>query len=148
MRARCVQDIALYGEYHRYLPDILMMRGWKVGEHPIAHHPRHSGYSKYPWTKGPRAMADLCAIAFTARFGDRPMQAFGTMGLWLIILGAVAWIIARFADIPALNIASIIILIVGIQSILFGLAADMLARAFFTARKPYVVSDIKKNAAQ
>lgn len=145
MRRRCIEDLPLFGEYHRFLPDILAMRGWKVGEHPITHHPRMSGESKYPWTKGPRALADLCALAFIKRFGDRPMQAFGTAGLVLMILGIAGWTLARFMDMPALRIASIIALIVGVQSLILGLVTDMVARTYFATHKPYRIAEVRKN---
>ncbi len=46
-RRDCLQDLVLYRGFHRFIPTLLKMRGYRVIEVPIAHRPRRFGRSKY-----------------------------------------------------------------------------------------------------
>lgn len=46
-RRECVAHLELYQGMHRFLPTLLKMRGCRVTQVPVAHHPRLRGKSKY-----------------------------------------------------------------------------------------------------
>ena len=46
-RREILQDVALYGEMHRFLPALCRWVGATVGELPVSHWPRRRGVSKY-----------------------------------------------------------------------------------------------------
>jgi glycosyltransferase involved in cell wall biosynthesis len=46
-RAEAIQGIPLFEGMHRFLPTLLRLHGYSVIEHPVSHHPRLAGRSKY-----------------------------------------------------------------------------------------------------
>jgi len=62
-RRECLRELALYRGFHRFIPTLLRMRGYRVLEMPVNHRPRRFGRSKYG--VGNRvvvAFADLLAV--------------------------------------------------------------------------------------
>src|SRR5262249_41916387 len=50
-RREVLEQIAVYGELHRYIPVLASRRGFAVGEVAVTHHPRRHGVSKYGWDR-------------------------------------------------------------------------------------------------
>jgi dolichol-phosphate mannosyltransferase len=46
-RRECLRDLVLYRGFHRFIPTLLKMRGFRVLEVPVNHRPRRFGQSKY-----------------------------------------------------------------------------------------------------
>lgn len=46
-RRECLEGLTLYKGMHRFLPTLVKMRGFRVVEVPVSHHPRRAGTSKY-----------------------------------------------------------------------------------------------------
>jgi dolichol-phosphate mannosyltransferase len=46
-RRECVRGLVLYRGFHRFIPTLLRMRGYRVVEVPVNHRPRRFGRSKY-----------------------------------------------------------------------------------------------------
>jgi len=46
-RRECLRDLVLYRGFHRFIPTLLKMRGYRVIEVPVSHRPRRFGHSKY-----------------------------------------------------------------------------------------------------
>ena len=46
-RRECLRDLVLYRGFHRFIPTLLRMRGYRVLEVPVNHRPRRFGQSKY-----------------------------------------------------------------------------------------------------
>jgi glycosyltransferase involved in cell wall biosynthesis len=46
-RRECLRDLALYRGFHRFIPTLLRMRGFRVVEVPVRNRPRRFGRSKY-----------------------------------------------------------------------------------------------------
>lgn len=62
-RAECVKDLELYQGMHRFLPTLLKMRGYRVIQVPVPHHPRLAGSTKYgTWGRLLKGIADLYAV--------------------------------------------------------------------------------------
>ena len=62
-RRECLRGLTLYRGFHRFIPTLLRMRGYRVLEVPVNHRPRRFGQSKYGI--GNRvfvAFADLLAV--------------------------------------------------------------------------------------
>ncbi len=59
----CLEHLTLYKGMHRFFPTLVRMRGFKVMEVPISHHPRLSGVTKYKFgSRVIRAFVDLLAV--------------------------------------------------------------------------------------
>ena len=46
-KQECFEDVDLFGEMHRFIPAILELEGYKVGEVKVNHFPRIHGVTKY-----------------------------------------------------------------------------------------------------
>ncbi len=67
-RRRCLDGIRLYDGMHRFLPTLLRLEGFQVGEAPVRHRPRTWGAAKYGvLDRLLRASADLLAVRWMIR---------------------------------------------------------------------------------
>jgi glycosyltransferase involved in cell wall biosynthesis len=78
-RAEAIQAIPLFEGMHRFLPTLLRYHGYSVLEHPVGHHPRAAGQSKYGvWNRVFRATKDLIAVRWMrARLLKLPIREVG-----------------------------------------------------------------------
>jgi glycosyltransferase involved in cell wall biosynthesis len=149
-RREVVESLDLYGELHRYIPVLAYANGFRVGEIPVNHHPRSYGKSKYSFERFIRGAFDLITVLFLGTFKRRPLHLFGLIGiglfgagfaidlyLSLLWLTGVAWIGNR----PLLIFGTLLI-IVGIQILIFGLLAEMVTAA--TYRRSEVIGLVRR----
>jgi dolichol-phosphate mannosyltransferase len=62
-RRECLRDLTLYKGFHRFIPTLLKMRGFRVLEVPVNHRPRRFGESKYGiGNRALRAFVDLMVV--------------------------------------------------------------------------------------
>jgi dolichol-phosphate mannosyltransferase len=62
-RRECLRGLVLYRGFHRFIPTLLRMRGYRVLEVPVGHRPRRFGRSKYGvLNRAVVAVADLLVI--------------------------------------------------------------------------------------
>jgi dolichol-phosphate mannosyltransferase len=62
-RRHCLTSIKLYNGMHRFLPVLLQIEGFHIGQVPVHHHPRQHGKSKYNMrNRAWRALMDLLAV--------------------------------------------------------------------------------------
>ena len=62
-RRECLRDLVLYRGFHRFIPTLLKMKGYRVIEVPVSHRPRRFGRSKYGvWNRAFVAFADLLVV--------------------------------------------------------------------------------------
>ena len=134
MRAEVARDVApmLYGELHRYLTVIAHWLGYRVAEVPVEHHPRMHGRSKYGVARFWRGFVDLMTVRFLMSYENRPSHLFGGVGFLSLVAGAgcLLYLTALkmtgqgIGDRPLL-IAGVLLVLVGVQLILFGLLAEL-----------------------
>jgi len=83
-----IKSIEVYGEMHRYIPVIAKWAGFnKIGELIVHHQERKYGTSKFGSGRLIKGFLDLLSISFVSKFGRRPMHLFGTLGVFLFIIG-------------------------------------------------------------
>ena len=62
-RRECLRELVLYRGFHRFVPTLLRMRGYRVLEVPVNHRPRRFGQSKYGvWNRALVALVDLLVV--------------------------------------------------------------------------------------
>src|SRR5213083_418128 len=62
-RRECLRGLVLYRGFHRFIPTLLKMRGYRVVEVPVSHRPRRFGRSKYGvLNRAVVSLADLLVI--------------------------------------------------------------------------------------
>ena len=79
-RRECFEGISLYGEMHRFIPAILKIKGFKIGEIVVNHRPRTRGTTKYNWRRGVKGGIDMISVWFWHKYAVRPLHLLGGMG--------------------------------------------------------------------
>jgi glycosyltransferase involved in cell wall biosynthesis len=59
----CLEGLELYKGMHRFLPTLIKMRGYRVTQVPVSHHPRLAGETKYgTWGRLVKGLEDVLAV--------------------------------------------------------------------------------------
>ncbi len=87
-RKNVVKSIEVYSEMHRYIPVLAKWAGYrKIGEKVVEHRARKFGVSKFGMIRFINGPLDLASIMFVGRYGKKPMQFFGLIGLFVFFVG-------------------------------------------------------------
>lgn len=151
-RRECFENIDLYGEMHRFIPAILKIKGFKIGEEIVTHRHRIHGVTKYNWSRGVKGVLDMISVWFWMKFANRPLHLFGAAGVFVMAIGFLSFIFVLGQYIiwgndlsdNALTIISMFAILGGAQLFVFGLLADILSKSYFATTKdrPYVVKEV------
>ena len=134
-RKEVLNEVLVYGERHRYIPVLASYRGFLLGEVKIDHAERQHGSSRYGWGRVAGGVFSLLTVILLTRYTGKPLHFFGIFGTVLFSSGFIinAYLIFQrllqniwLGNRPLLIIGTLLI-IVGIQFILFGLLAEMIA---------------------
>lgn len=90
-RREVLNEVALYGERHRFIPVLAAAQGYKVGEKVVAHRSRQFGHSKYGFARFAKGFLDMLTVWFLTRYGQRPQHFLGTVGLIIIAWGILCY---------------------------------------------------------
>jgi glycosyltransferase involved in cell wall biosynthesis len=136
-RKAVAKNLKLYGEMHRYIPAIASRMGIKSVEIPVNHRKRKFGSSKYGLGRTMRVILDLISLKYLLSFSHRPLQIFGSLGIFLMSVGFISGLYITYekyfqnqtANRPLL-LFTVLAIFVGFQMITLGLVAEMLARIY------------------
>ncbi len=148
-RREFISKVGIYGEMHRFLPIYAKWQGAKIAELPVAHHPRTRGKSKYGLERSFKVLFDLLLVKFYDSFGQKPMYAFGGVGLvsvfvsilcFLAMLYFKFWGGKSFIQTP-LPLLAVQFFLIGVICFLLGITTDMVMRTYFESQgqRPYLV---------
>jgi glycosyltransferase involved in cell wall biosynthesis len=150
-KKECFTHLDLQGEMHRYVTEILSLRGFKIGEVKVNHFPRKHGKTKYNIIRVPKGFLDLLVVAFWQKFSSRPIHLFGGVGIITSLLGFIVGAYLLFqkfvydeaiAARPLLLLA-VLLVVLGVQFIIFGLIADILIKLYYSGeKKTYFIEKI------
>ncbi len=163
-RSEVIKELKLYGEMHRFIPELVNNMGFTMAEVPVSHRPRHAGESKYGLSRTFRVIVDLMTVLFLRNYGDRPMHLFGMLGMifsgfgglflaYLFFIKMWAGISGGWTGFQAMEIGNrpllslgILLLILGVQFLVMGLIAELIVRTYYeTQNKPvYQIRKIVK----
>jgi glycosyltransferase involved in cell wall biosynthesis len=128
----------LYGEMHRFIPVYAEAAGAKVTEVVVRHHPRVYGESNYGIDRVVKVILDLFTVKFLISYSAKPMRLFGGVGLGLMAFSMMVFVfltVRKFVlftsilESPLFPIG-IFVFILGFQSLLMGLIAELLIRTY------------------
>lgn len=158
-RRDALEGFRLYGEMHRFIPVFAHAVGAKITELPVHHHARKFGKAKYGLERTIKVVLDLFTVKFLLSYSNKPIYLFGGAGAVLMFIGAIdllyLFIRRTFFAVPAFSSpllqVGVMFFIMGFQSILMGLIAELLARTYhesqqkptYTIRKTINISEIK-----
>lgn len=147
-RREVVEEIALYGELHRYIPVLASRRGFRVGELAVRHHRRRHGNSKYGWDRFYKGLLDLITVLFITKYTRRPLHLFGVLGLFALGVGfcinlylAVLWLGGESLSSRPLLLLGVLLMLLGIQVLTTGLVGEMITLRSFRREDSYSVKE-------
>lgn len=142
-RRETLEGFRLYGEMHRFIPVFAHSVGARIAELPVRHHARKFGKAKYGLERTVKVILDLFTVKFLLDYSHKPMRLFGGTGMVLIsgsgILLSYLFIRKLIEGISILGSPlfqlGVMFFILGFQSILMGLIAELLARTYHESQK-------------
>lgn len=151
-RKECFEGINLYGEMHRFIPALLKIKGFSVGEIVVNHRARTAGVTKYNWKRTFKGFVDMISVWFWNRYAVRPLHLMGTAGLislfvggccgiWSIVIFCMGYKMSNNIMPPLLTVFFIII---GLLFFIFGLMSDVLVKTYYGTHvdTPYSIKKI------
>lgn len=142
-RRDVLEGFRLYGEMHRFIPVFANWVGASITEVQVNHRPRKYGKTKYGLERTVKVVLDLFTVKFLVSYSSKPIYLFGGTGLGLIFGGGVmlTYLFVRrvLGSISVLGSPlfqlSVMLLILGFQSFLMGLIAEMLVRTYYESQQ-------------
>src|SRR6266508_3524681 len=136
-RRDALEGFRLYGEMHRFIPVYASSVGARITEVPVKHHARKFGKANYGLERTIKVLLDLFTVKFLLSYSSKPIYLFGGAGMVLMAIGLADLLylfIRRFWNVPAstspLLPVGVMFAIMGFQSILMGLIAELLVRTY------------------
>ena len=137
-RREVLQGFRLYGEMHRFIPAYAASVGAKIVEVPVTHRPRLRGKTKYGLERTFKVVLDLFTVKFLLSYAAKPIYLFGGVGTGLLGLSLLSLLLLVLRRIfldehmirSPLLLMSTMLFILGMQSIMMGLIAELLARTY------------------
>lgn len=153
VRREILANMRLYGENHRLLSLLVVLRGARFKEIAVNHRPRDHGRSKYGYSRSVKTIIDIITTKFLDSYSTKPAYIFGTGGLVSLALSipAFAQVVYRkvFLGVYVHNnpmfIIAMFLVFIGVSFILLGLMSELMVRVYFESRqKPiYEIKEIK-----
>ena len=142
-RREALTGFRLYGEMHRFIPAYASTVGARIIELPVNHHPRKFGKTKYGLDRTIKVILDLLTVKFLISYAYKPIYLFGGTGVIFMAISAVmlGFLIIRKLLFSTSVVQSaffqigIMLMILGVQSILMGLIAELLVRTYHESQQ-------------
>lgn len=154
-RRECFDGMNLYGEQHRFIPALLKIKGFTVGEIVVNHRPRISGVTKYNWKRTIKGFVDMISVWFWNKFASRPLHLLGGAGVGFIGLGFICgiWSIVLFINGFKMSnnifppLLTVFFVIIGALLVVFGLMSEIMMKIYYGAHidMPYSINSIIEN---
>ncbi len=152
-KRECFKGVNLYGEQHRFIPALLKIKGFKIGEVVVNHRPRTAGRTKYNWKRTIKGFVDMISVWFWNKFASRPLHLLGGAGLGFIGLGFICgvWSLVLFIRGAKMSnnmmppLLTIFFVIIGILLFVFGLMSEMMMKTYYGVHvdAPYCIKSVE-----
>ncbi|MEN6410071.1 MAG: glycosyltransferase family 2 protein [Anaerolineaceae bacterium] len=137
-RREVITGFRLYGEMHRFIPAYASWVGARIIEIPVHHHARKFGKAKYGLERTLKVVLDLMTVKFLKSYANKPIYLFGGTGFAMMGLSLLTLLVIVIRRVTLnehlirspLLLLSVMLFILGFQSIFLGLIAELLARTY------------------
>ncbi|MBI2008641.1 glycosyltransferase family 2 protein [Candidatus Amesbacteria bacterium] len=153
VRREILTNMRLYGENHRLLSLLTVLRGAKFREIAVSHRPRSHGQSKYGYSRSVKTIIDIITTKFLDSYSTKPAYIFSTGGLISLVLSVPAFaqvayrkvFLGVFVHNNPMFIIAMFLVFIGVSFILLGLMSELMVRVYFESRqKPiYEIKEVK-----
>jgi glycosyltransferase involved in cell wall biosynthesis len=159
-RREIIQQVALYGELHRFIPALASLTGATIAEVPIRNIPRQTGKSNYGLSRTFRVALDLISVKFLLDYLTRPLHFFGKLAFASLAGGGAIGLFITYDKLwlhqsimvehGPLFLLDILLIVSGIQFLSLGLIGEMLSRTYYESQnKPvYAVREVRSRRDQ
>lgn len=142
-RREVLQGFRLYGEMHRFIPAYAGGVGARIIEVPVTHRPRMRGKAKYGLERTFKVILDLFTVKFLISYANKPIYLFGGLGFLLGLMSVIVLVILSVRRVlydehlvrSPLLLLTVMLFILGMQSIMMGLIAELLARTYHESQQ-------------
>ena len=154
-KRECFKGVNLYGEQHRFIPALLKIKGFQVGEVVVNHRARTAGKTKYNWHRTIKGFVDMISVWFWNKYATRPLHLLGGLGIlfglagagcgiWSVVLFLCGYKMSRNIIPPILTVFFIIM---GVLMFIFGLMSEILIKIYFGTHTdtPYSIKEALEN---
>ena len=137
-RREVITGFRLYGEMHRFIPAFAGWVGARIIEVQVKHHARQFGKTKYGLERTVKVILDLFTVKFLSSYANKPIYLFGGAGIVLFLASFASLLVIILRKVvegesmvrsPLLQMSTMLF-ILGFQSILLGLIAELLVRTY------------------
>ena len=132
IRRAYIQDVALFGEMHRFLPSYAKSQGARLEEVVVSHRARQAGKSKYGFERVWKVLIDLLTVKMLNEYGASPAYLFGKVAMIFFLLGAaafgvVSWrvLVEHHYEATPMVFAMTLLFITGLLTLMVGLLAEI-----------------------
>ncbi len=137
-RREVLQGFRLYGEMHRFIPAYAGAVGARIIEVPVRHRPRLRGKAKYGLERTFKVILDLFTVKFLISYANKPIYLFGGLGILLDLASLLLLVVLAVRRVlydehlirSPLLLLVVMLFILGMQSVVLGLLAELLARTY------------------
>ncbi len=152
-RKECFEQVDLYGEMHRFIPALLKMRGFLVGEIPVRHRPRVAGKTKYNFKRTLKGFVDMLAIWYWNRYAMRPFHFLGVIGIVIIIFSFFSGLMSLKEFFEGQDMSetfwpmfALLSFLIGLQFFIMGFISDMLMKTYYgqTGQRAYSIKRVEE----
>jgi hypothetical protein len=145
-RRELLNELPLYGDFHRFLPLFALRDGYHVEELDVPQHPRDRHGRVYLPSTYARRIIDVLGVFFLIRFTYKPLRFFGLAGIASGLLGVLLLSVLTvqrlagkgLADRPLL-LLGVLLVVMGAQAIALGLIGEIIVHLNAGRTKPYRV---------
>ncbi len=146
-RREVLDEVDVYGEFHRYVPVLAAARGFRVGEVEVEHRARKHGVSKYGGRRFVRGAIDLLTVLFLTRAALRPAHVLAGWGSAFVAVGVLGQLLAVVCALTGwltntgmiAGWVSIVLLAAGFNLIGLGLVAQLFLARGGAASEQYSI---------
>jgi len=150
MKREVVENIALYGDLHRFIPILANNMGFKIKEINVKQRPEDANIRIYGLGTYWRRLLDLLNIFFLIKFTKKPFRFFGLIGSFMFLMGfiltsylGILRLLGKIGlvDKPAL-LLGILLIVAGIQVLSLGFIGEIILFTHSKDIKEYQIEEI------
>ena len=149
IRRKVIDEVAVYGDQHRFLSILADRRGFRVVETDLPQASGEASLRVYRPGVYLSRLLDLMGVFFVARFTKKPLRFFGMVGSALMGAGALILIVAvmqryfmamALSERPILLLGSLFV-VLGVQLFALGLIGELIIFTHARDLKEYAVAE-------
>ncbi len=134
MKRQVLEEVALYGDLHRFLPVLADRQGFRIKEVDVRQSPKDHYAGIYRPKEYTHRILDIFTVFFLVRFTKKPLRFFGmigvsTFGIGVLLLAMLVierlFFAQPLADRPALLLSSLLV-VLGVQLFALGLLGELI----------------------